>query len=353
MSTQKCTLAQVFAVTSVIALAGCGAPAQPTAPTATVAPATALPATVAPAPTAILPTSGATTAATAAATAPESTTTALPTYTELVIPTQIPEVNQQRWETFDASQFDESTKIDNPWFPLKPGTQFVWEGFTEDAGEKIPHRVILSVTDLTKVVEGIRNVVVWDQDYSSGTLAETELAFFAQDKSGIIWHFGQYPEVYEDGKLIESPAWVAGIEDARPGITIKAKPVLNGPSYSQGLGPAVNWTDRARVVATGLEVCVPAGCYKDVIVTEETSESEILEGAFQLKYYARGVGNIKVDWRGADATRETLELVKINTLDAKGLAEVREKALALEKSAYEVSKNVYGKTKPAEAPPNP
>lgn len=282
-------------------------------------------------------------------TAPTAISTATPAI--VVVPTWAPEVIKQRWETFDASQFDRSTIIDNQWFPLNPGTQYIWEGFTEDAGKKIPHKVILTVTDLTKIVEGVRNVVVWDQDYANGTLAEAELALFAQANDGNLWHFGQYPEVYENGKLVESPAWIAGIEDARPGITIKAKPQLNGPSYSQGFGPAVNWTDRARVIQSNLEICVPLNCYKDVIVTMETSESELLKGAFQMKYYAPGVGNIKVDWYGADATRETLELVKIVKLDAKGLAEAREKALALEKSAYGVSKDVYGKTKPSELAP--
>ena len=314
-------------VTAAALVTACGG--QPTQSAPTAAPATAVPA---------IPT---------ATTAP----TEAPKPTQAPVPTSAPEVIKQRWETFDPAQFDKPTIIDNSWFPLQPGTQFIWEGFTEDAGAKIPHRVILTVTDLTKVVEGVRNVVIWDQDYSDGVLAEAELAFFAQANDGNIWHFGQYPEVYEEGKLVESPAWVAGIEEARPGITIKAKPLLNGPSYSQGFGPAVNWTDRAHVVQTGIEVCVPLGCYKDVIVTEETSESEIIEGAFQLKYYAPGVGNIKVDWRGADATRETLELVQIVKLDAKGLAEAREKALALEKSAYTVSKDVYGKTKPSEPAP--
>ena len=70
--------------------------------------------------------------------------------------------------------------------------------------------------------------------------------------------------------------------------------------------------------------------------------------AFQLKYYAPGVGNVRVGWRGSDATQETLELVATVDLDAPALAEAREEALELEASAYERSAAVYGQTPPLE-----
>lgn len=251
-------------------------------------------------------------------------------------------------ENFDPQNFDRPTIIDNEWFPLRPGTQYIYEGFTEEAGERVPHRVVFTVTDLTKVIAGVRTVVAWDQDHSAGELVEAELAFFAQDNEGNVWHLGQYPEVYENGKFVEAPAWIAGFEGARPGITIKARPQLGAPSYSQGWGPAVNWTDRARVAQVGQEVCVPYGCYQDVLVTEEFSQEE--PNAFQLKYYARGVGNIRVGWKGADTTQETLELVSFTHLSPEALAQVRAEALKLEQRAYQISKDVYAHTPPAEYP---
>ncbi len=127
---------------------------------------------------------------------------------------------------------------------------------------------------------------------------------------------------------------------------MKATPETGFPSYSQGWGPAVNWTDRGQVVDMGLRTCVPVDCYEDVLVTEEFSQSE--PDAYQLKYYAPGIGNVKVGWRGEDATREELELVELTSLDVRGLAQVREEALKLEQNAYEVSKEVYDQTPPAE-----
>jgi hypothetical protein len=249
---------------------------------------------------------------------------------------------------FDRGKFSKPTTIDNRWFPLKPGTQFVYEGETIEDDEKIPHRVVMTVTDLTKVVDGVRNVVVWDQDFSAGELEESELAFFAQADDRTLWHFGQYPEAYEEGKLVETPAWIHGVEGAQAGITIKAEPQPGAASYSQGWGPAVAWSDRARVYQTGQKTCVRAGCYTDVLVTDEFSLDE--PGAHQLKYYAPGVGNVRVGWAGDDPTRETLELVKVAQLSPAELAEVRAEAMKLEQRAYQNSKEVYGRTTPLQQP---
>lgn len=253
-------------------------------------------------------------------------------------------------ENFDPAQFSNPTKIDNPWFPLVPGTQFVYDGFTESTpGQRVAHRFVLTVSDMTKVVNGVRAVVVWDQDLQAGELVEAELAFFIQNNDGNIWHLGQYPEVYENGKFVETSVWIAGIDGARPGITIKKVPQLGGPTYSQGWSPTVPWTDRARVAQVGVRDCVPAGCYENVIVTEEFSREE--PNAFQRKYYAPGVGNIRVDFTGQDATRETLELVSVTKLSPEALADARAKVLELEKNGYARSKDVYGQTAPAEQTP--
>lgn len=251
-------------------------------------------------------------------------------------------------EPWDNSRFDaQSTVIDNPWLPMKPGTRFVYEGTTvEDDGKVVPHRIEINITDLSKLIDGVRVLVSYDLDISDGGLAEAELALFAQDRDGNVWHLGQYPEEYEDGKLTKAPAWIHGIEGARAGIMMKAKPRPDTPSYSQGWGPAVKWTDRGQTYQTGQTVTVPAGTYKEVLVIKETAASEV--GAYQLKYYARGVGNVKVGWLGADKTKESLALVRVEQLGASAMDDVRAQALKLEQSAYANSKNVYGKTSPAE-----
>jgi hypothetical protein len=250
---------------------------------------------------------------------------------------------------FESAQFDDPTAIDNRWFPLVPGTRFTYRGSSiVDEGGREPRRVVFTVTDLTKVVNGVRALVVWDRDYGSGELQETELAFFAQDNDGNVWNLGEYPEEYEDGKLADAPAWIAGLKGARAGILVEAEPQPGAPSHPQGYAPPpINWIDRARVYKAGQDTCVPAGCYEDVLVTEEFERTK--PGAFQLKYYASEVGSVRVGWRGPNEDeKERLKLVHLVHLDGAALARARKQALALEKSAYRVSKDVYGKTPPAE-----
>jgi hypothetical protein len=218
---------------------------------------------------------------------------------------------------------------------------------TIEDGESLPHRVVITVTDLTKVIGGVRSVVTWDLDYSDSELVEAELAFFAQDNDGNVWRMGEYPEEYEGGEFVAAPTWIHGLEDARAGIAMKADPKV-GDSYAQGWGPAVDWTDRGQVDQVGQETCVPVDCYENVLVIAETSQAE--PGAFQLKYYAPGVGNILVDWKGEDQTQETLELVEVVQLSPDALAEARANALEMEKHAYEVSPDTYALTSPVEYP---
>jgi len=250
------------------------------------------------------------------------------------------------FEDFKTAKFDSSTVVDNEWMPLKPGTQLVFEGETIENGVSVPHRIVITVTDLTKVISGIHSVVTWDQDFSDGQLVEAELAFFAQDNDGNIWRMGEYPEEYVDGKFIDNPTWIHGLDNALAGIAMQADPQPNTPDYAEGWGPEVDWTDRGLVDQIAPEICVATGCYKNILIVKETSATEV--GAFQLKYYAPGVGNIKVDWTGTDKTQETLELIEYNQLSPDQLAEVRMKALELEKSAYEKSKDVYVNTEPME-----
>jgi hypothetical protein len=250
---------------------------------------------------------------------------------------------------FDPARFSDPTTVDNRWFPLKPGTQLTYEGSAIADDGKIARKVVFTVTDLTKTISGVRAVVGWDRDYNDGRLVEPELVFFAQDDDGNVWTLGQYPEEYEDGKFVAAPAWIVGLEGAKAGLVMRAAPRPGTSDYSQGLGPAVEYADRAKVRKLGERTCVPTGCYEDVLVTEEWDQAD--PAARQLKYYAGGVGNVRVGWAGRDEEKEVLELTKVTQLDPAALAEVRRDALKLEQRAFKVSKDLYGRTPPAEQVP--
>lgn len=242
----------------------------------------------------------------------------------------------------DRSIFgSDSTTIDNPWWPLKPGTQLTWEGQAFDGEDRVDRKIVFTVTDLTKEIAGVRTLVGWDRDFNDNVLAESELIFLAQDKEGNVWHFGQYAEQYnEEGQLDGGTGWLVGyLEGAKAGVLMQANPQLGSPGYSEGYAPPpFFWDDFARVYQMGQKTCVKVGCYSDVLVTEEYEPTK--PGAFQLKYYARGVGNIRTGWRGeAEEERETLELIKMLQLTPAELLLVRAEALKLESRA-----NVYGMT---------
>jgi hypothetical protein len=248
---------------------------------------------------------------------------------------------------FDRANFPEAPKIDNRWSPLAPGTQFIMAGRANRGHGRRPHRVVFTVTDLTKVIDGVHTVVLWDRDYNEGRLQEGELTFFAQDDAGNVWNLGEYPEEYERGKFAGAPdTWIAGLAGARPGIQMRADPQVETSSYLQGFAPEIDFRDRARVYKTGQKSCIPISCYEDVVVTEEWNPDE--PGARQLKYNAPGVGNIRVGTGGRDKEAETLILNAVVHLDAKKLAEVRKGALRLERRAYVSKRDLYGHTPPAE-----
>jgi hypothetical protein len=252
---------------------------------------------------------------------------------------------------FPGHHFPAPTTINNTYFPLVPGTQFVLEGRANRGGAALPHRVTFTVTDLTKVIRGVRTLAVWDVDEDGGQVVEAELAFFAQDDRGNVWTMGEYPEEYEDGTFVgASSTWFAGLEGAIPGVLVPGKPRVQraGRFFIEGLAPSVDFLDCAMVpsakkVKRNLHVCVPAGCFDNVLTINETSPLEP-DGGIQVKYYAPGVGNVQVAAVN-DPEGETLVLTALNHLAPDGLVAARAEALKLEQHAYEVSK-VYRRTPP-------
>ncbi|HVD80098.1 MAG TPA: hypothetical protein VNB87_06165 [Propionibacteriaceae bacterium] len=250
---------------------------------------------------------------------------------------------------FDPANFPDPPKIDNQWNPLTPGMQVILAGEADRGGGLLPHRVVSTVTDLTKVINGVRTVVIVEKDINEGDLEEAELAFQAQDNAGNLWNLGEYPAEYDEGKFTGAPdTWISGLGKAEPGNLMLADPQLGTPEYLQGWSPDIDFLDCAKVFQMQQKTCVPVGCYEDVLITDERSPLEP-ESGHQRKYYASGVGTVRV---GAidDPEGETLVLTEASKLSPQDLAKVREEALKLEKNAYKVSK-LYRQTPPVEAVP--
>lgn len=239
----------------------------------------------------------------------------------------------------DPQTFPEYVKVDNRWFPLVPGAHWVMSGSVSATG----HTVVTTVTDLTKVVDGVQTIVVLDEDFDGNVLQEAELALFAQDRSGREWGMGEYPEQYDNGVFTGAPStWISGLAGAHAGFAMLAHPRLGTPAYLQGLAKSVDFEDCAQAFATGQHVCEPTGCYNHVLVTDEWGPLDPA-GGHQRKYYAPGVGLVRVGAVGGDSP-EVLHLTETNHLCPAALDDARDRALRLDRHGYEVSPEVYGKT---------
>lgn len=221
-------------------------------------------------------------------------------------------------------------------FPLRPGTSYVYEGVVKDADGTKRHRIVFTVTDLVKRINGVNARVVFDRDISDGVLAESELAFFSKDRRGNVWNRGEYPEEYEDGVFAGAPStWIDGVRGARSGILVPGRPRTGTPPFVQGRAPAVDFYDVGTVTRTGMRVCVPTGCYDDVVQVQESAPDAPDDG-IQVKYYAPGVGLVKIEARGG-GSQETMTLRSLTRLSPAALKEARDGALRLEQRAYRVS----------------
>ncbi|HTK64387.1 MAG TPA: hypothetical protein VL595_18495 [Pseudonocardia sp.] len=251
-------------------------------------------------------------------------------------------------ENFEAARFSDPTRVTNTWFPLVPGMQSTYDGNSVEDGETHKKHFVQTVTDLTKTIMGVRTVVVWSQGYDDGELKDAQLSFYGQADGGDLWYFGEYPEEYENGKVVSTLTWIAGIAGARPGIAMKQVAEIGSPSYSEGFSPVVPWTDRARTSQVGVKDCVPQGCHENMIVTDEFNREE--PGATQQKFYAPGVGNARTASGTGDA-KESLELTKLVRLDPAELDAARAEALRLDASGTQHSREAYALSAPIERPP--
>ncbi len=202
------------------------------------------------------------------------------------LPTEIPTPSPDPADFVDA--------IDNPYLPLVPGTRWVYEAGSDGAEE----RIVVTVTDRTRVVAGVTATVVRDRvTTADGQLVEDTFDWFAQDVEGNVWYLGEDTTAFEDGKPNPEGSWEAGVDGAMAGVVMPARPQV-GDSYAQEFyqGEA---EDRGEVLALDATVTVPYGSYQDVLKTKDTTPLE--PGLVEHKYYARGIGVVyEEDVTGGD-----------------------------------------------------
>jgi hypothetical protein len=188
-------------------------------------------------------------------------------------------------DSIPAREFpdDWAASIDNPWLPLAQGASWTFEKAAEDSTEK----VVVTVTDQKKTVDGVKATVVTERVTEDGTLIDDTHAWYAQDADGNVWNLGETTETHEDGK-VETEGWETGVDGAKAGIAMLAEPKV-GAVYRQMYfkGEA---EDRAKVLSLDESVKVPFGSWDGVLQTEDSTP---LEPEVEHKFYAKGIGAVE------------------------------------------------------------
>jgi hypothetical protein len=190
-------------------------------------------------------------------------------------------------EVVHLNPSDFSTRIDNRYWPMSPGTKWVYR---ETDSQGTDQKVVIKVTRKTKkIANGITARVIRDTATENGVPVEITDDWYAQDKRGNIWYLGEYTTSYENGKPVDhAGSFEAGVDGAQPGIAMAARP-KPGLSYRQEYykGQA---EDKAAIITVGQEqVEVPYGYFnKRVLMTRDLVPTE--PKVQELKFYAPGVG---------------------------------------------------------------
>jgi len=196
-------------------------------------------------------------------------------------------------------------EIDNPYWPMAPGTTWV---YSETDGEGNEQRVEVTVTSETKEIMGIEARVIHDLVTENGKPVEDTLDWYAQDADGNIWYLGEDTKEYENGRVVSTAgSWEAGVDGAQPGVIVPAAPEV-GMTYRQEYY-AGEAEDAAAVLSLDEWTQVPYGSFRDVLMTKDYTplDPDVLE----YKLYARGIGPVLVlGVSGGGGREELLELTK-------------------------------------------
>ena len=186
---------------------------------------------------------------------------------------------------FDSNNF--STHRPNSFFPLVPGTTYDYRQETPD-GVETNH---VAITQDTKMIVGVTTTVIRDQVYLEGVLKEDTFDWYASDKDGNVWYFGEDTKTFANGQVVSTlGSWEAGKANAQAGIIMLAHPVI-GDVYQQENSPVV--ADMARVKALNETAVVPYGTLTGCLKTQEWTPIEPGSRAFKL--YAPGIGTVMED----------------------------------------------------------
>lgn len=191
--------------------------------------------------------------------------------------------------TFNANNFSGNPVITNTYFPVVEGQVRSFEGAPAD------EEFIFAGLGAGPTILGVKTFTVRDRAFEEGRIVEDTFDYYAQDRSGNVWYFGEDVTNYiydSSGNLIgtnSESSWRAGVNGALPGYIMPTSLQI-GFNYFQEHAPADEALDEGTTVAVLDSFTVSGATYEDVLKVLETSELD--KKARGTKYYAPGVGLI-------------------------------------------------------------
>jgi hypothetical protein len=199
--------------------------------------------------------------------------------------------------TIDPGNFVRT--ISNPWLPYRPGSVWVYRGIKDGQTQ----RDVVTVTHRTRVLMGVRCESLTDIATHGTTVLERTTDWYAQDKQGNVWYFGERTAAYSNGGVDHSGSWLAGVHGAQPGIVMTAHPAV-ADTHRQEYWPG-RAEDQYWLVDLSQHVSVPYGTFHHAALTLEWSRLE--PNVIDRKDYVRGIGVVRE--MSAQGPRETADLV--------------------------------------------
>ncbi len=184
--------------------------------------------------------------------------------------------------TLDPADF--GTRIDNPWWPMRTGSRWVYR--STDAEGTVSRSVVTATGRTKQVANGITATALRDVVREDGELVEVAVEWYAQDRAGNVWYVGEDVEDYEDGRLAGTDSWEAGAEGAQPGVVMPGRP-WDGLRFRENHIPG-DPGDRFEILSRDELAETPLRSFDDVVLIKQTTPER--RTSLEYTFHARGVG---------------------------------------------------------------
>jgi hypothetical protein len=168
-----------------------------------------------------------------------------------------------------------SAHVTNPWFPLAPGSRYVYTGIKDGQSS----REVLTVTHRTKTIDGKPCAVVEDRLFVRGKLAERTTDWYTQDARGNVWYYGEQTATLDRRGQVTGTngTWRAGVAGAKPGIYMPAHPRVGQTGRQEYYRGEAE--DHFKILSL---------LGRNAVLTQEWTPLE--PGVIDHKLYVRGIG---------------------------------------------------------------